>query len=32
MHLDIGELFQDCRDILQARPIELEVLPGGEMA
>ena len=32
MHLDLRELGENLRDVLQARPIELDVLPGGEMA
>ena len=32
MHLDIGQKAEDLRNVLQLRPVELEVLPRGEMA
>lgn len=32
MHLDLGQLPQDRRNIGQFRPVELDVLTGGEMA
>jgi hypothetical protein len=32
VHLHAGELAQDVGDPLQARPVELQVLPGGKMA
>ncbi len=32
VHLDRGEMGEDVRDVLERRPVELEVLPGREMA
>ena len=32
MHLDPGELGQDLRNVLEARPVELDVLAGREVA
>ena len=32
MHLDAGEFGQNVRHVLQRRPVELQVLPRGEMA
>ena len=32
VHLDPGELGEDLRNVLEARPVELDVLPGGEVA
>ena len=32
VHLDLSEMIEDVRDVLQRRPVELQVLPGGEVA
>ena len=32
VHLDLGQIVQDVRDIVQLGPVVLDVLPGGEMA
>ena len=32
VHLDLGEMVEDVGDVLQRRPVELEVLPRGEVA
>ncbi|MCY1439715.1 hypothetical protein D9M71_559610 [compost metagenome] len=32
MHLHLGQAFEDVADLLQLDPVELDVLPGGEVA
>jgi hypothetical protein len=32
VHLDLGQLVQDLRDVLEPDPVELQVLPRGEVA
>ena len=32
MHLDLGQRVEDVGHVAQLRPVELDVLPGGEMA